>query len=125
LRGVYWLGLVAAVIVIADAVLYIAVIGNQKAATNEWGSVVTIAAVVVVAGVLTATGSVAEGGMRAALLGAATPILLVLGYLAALSIGPPLFFAGMVTLVGARRAMRERPPSRPPAPRPRSASSQP
>jgi hypothetical protein len=124
MRGVYWLGLCAAVVTFADAALYLMVIRNQDSPA-EWGSVGFIAALIVLAGVLTAVGSVAEGTIRAALLGGATPILLVLGYLGAFSIGPPLFLAGMVTGIVALRAKRERPPSQPPAPRPRSASSRP
>ena len=124
MRTVYWLGLLAAVVTIADAVLYVEVIRNQDS-PQDWGFVGFIAAVIVLAGVLTAAGSVAEGAVRAALLGAATPILLVLGFLGAFSIGPPLFLAGIVTGIGALRAMRERPPSRPPARPPRSASSRP
>jgi low temperature requirement protein LtrA len=124
MRGVYWLGLSAAVVTFADAALYLMVIRNQDSPA-EWGTVRFIAALIVLAGVLTAVGSVAEGTIRAALLGGATPILLVLGYLGAFSIGPPLFLAGMVTGIGALSAKRERPPSRRPAPRPRSASSRP
>jgi hypothetical protein len=122
LRGVYWLGLLAAVIAFADATAYLMLVSPSP---NEWDSVIVIAAMTVLAGVLATAGSLATGRTRAGLLWPATAILLVLGYLAAHSIGAPLFFAGMVTGVGARRAMRERPPSRPPALQPRSASSRP
>lgn len=124
MRGVYWLGLLAAVITFADAALYLLVISNEDS-PNDWGRVGLIAALIVLAGILAMVGSTAEGTMRAALLGAATPILLVLGILGALSIGPPLFFAGILTLIGALNARRGHPRSQQRAQRPRSASSRP
>jgi hypothetical protein len=124
MRGAYWLGLLAGVVIFADAAFYLMVIRSQDG-PGEWGRVGFVTALIVLAGVLTLEGSVAHGRTRAVMLGAATPILLVLGILGALSIGPPLFLAGIVTAIGALLAMRERRPSRPPARRPRSASSRP
>lgn len=124
MRGVYWLGLLAAVITFADAALYVWVISGEDS-PNDWGRVGLVAALIVLAGVLAMVGSTAEGTVRAALLGAATPILLVLGILGALSIGPPLFLAGILTLIGALTARRGRPRSQPRAQPPRSASSRP
>jgi hypothetical protein len=124
MRGVYWLGLLAAVITFADAALYLFIISSEDS-PNDWALVGLIAALIVLAGIFAMVGSTAEGTMRAALLGAATPILLVLGILGALSIGPPLFLAGILTLIGALSARRGSPRSRQPAQRPRSASSRP
>jgi hypothetical protein len=124
MRHVYWLGLLAAVITFADAALYLFIISSEDS-PNDWALVGLIAGMIVLAGVLAMVGSTAEGTMRAALLGAATPILLGLGILGALTIGPPLFLAGILTLIGALTARRARPQSPPRAPRPRSASSRP
>jgi hypothetical protein len=119
-RGVYWLGLAAAVIVFADAFLYLSII-SQEDSPNDWGLVGLIAALMLLAALLAVAGSLAQGSDRIALLGAATPILLGIGFLGIFSIGLPLLLAGIVTAAGAATATRERPQSRRPARRPRSA----
>jgi hypothetical protein len=122
--GVYWLGLAAAVVVFADASLYLIVI-SQEDPPNDLGRVGLIATLIVLAGLLAVAGSLVRESARIALLGAATPILLVLGFLGVFSIGMPLFLAGIATGVGALKARPARPRSRPPVPRPRSESSRP
>ena len=77
------------------------------------------------AAVFAAAGALVVGNSRTLLLTLATTIFFIVGFLGILSIGWPLIFAGILTLVGVATATLERPQSRPLAPRPRSASSRP
>ena len=124
MRRVYWLGLLAGAITLADAAFYLLIISREDS-PNDWAVVGLIAALIVLAGVVTIAGSMEEGRVRTALLGAATPILLVIGFLGMFSIGLPLLIAGILTGIGAATATRGRPPSQPRAQPPRSASSPP
>ena len=124
MRGVYWLGLGAAALALLDAVVYLRAI-SQEDTPNDWTIVGFFASVIVLGAVFAAAGSLVGGHNRMLLLGAATTILLVVGFLGLLSIGWPLILAGIVTLVGAVTATRGRPQSRPQALPPRSASSRP
>jgi low temperature requirement protein LtrA len=102
-RGAYWLGFAAAVVAFADACLYLITI-SQEDSPSDWGRVGLIATLIVLAGILAVAGSLAQGSARVALFGAATPILLVIGFLGIFSIGLPLLLAGIVTAVGAASA---------------------
>jgi hypothetical protein len=123
-RDAYPFGLAAALIAFADAIAYLVLISREDT-TNNWGRVALVAALILVAGLLAAAGSVVTGRRRATMLWPATAILLVIGFLGIFSIGLPLLIAGILTAGGAASAMRGRPQSRRPAPRPRSESSQP
>jgi len=124
MRSVYWLGLAAAGVAVADTIFYVILISRQDTPT-EWTTVAFVASVIMLGAVFAAAGSLVGGNARMLLLAFATTILLIVGVLAILSIGWPLIFAGIVTMVGAVTATRGRRQSRRPAPPPRSASSRP
>jgi low temperature requirement protein LtrA len=67
LRNAYPFGLAAAAIAFADAIAYVTII-NRQGTLNDWGRVVVIAALIVLAGVLATLGSLVTGGRRPALL---------------------------------------------------------